>query len=68
MNSSSILTATTADQLASLAYKIGRNIEKTCQIMTETQKQERRNVHILRTISHGLQTVFEKGRQYTDKI
>ena len=61
-------TADLADELASLAHQIGKNIEEACLKMTETQKQEGRSIQTLRAISHDLQTVIEKARQYTEKI
>ena len=71
MNNLSKLVATTvnlADELASLAQQIGRNIEETCLKMTETQKQEGRSIQILREISHNVQTVIERARQYTETV
>ena len=57
-----------ADRLANVAHQIHKQIEDICLMMTEIQKQEGESVQKLRAISHELQTVIERARQYTEKV
>ena len=68
MRNLSNLAIMTGDRLANIAHQIHRQIEDICQMMTEIQKQEGEGVQKLRAISHELQTVTERARQYTEKV